>query len=184
MKALNFLTRTRSGRTLDWTDWLSYVYLTMGLFLMFGPVLWLAMSSFKTESALNEFPPSFLPYGQKAVAVPGEEKMKPVYRVKMPDGTTKELAELRRIGLTATHVDPARPDDLVRVNVKDREPVREFKLATENYTTSAARSVSAPTCGTRCSSPSSPPSSRCCSIQWPRLRCRNTNSKAARRCFC
>ena len=119
---------------MDWTDWLSYSYLVMGLFLMFGPVLWLVMSSFKTESALNEFPPSFLPYGQKSIAVPNEEKMKPVYRVKMPDGTTKELAELRRIGLTATHVDPARPDDLVRVNVKDREPVREFKLATENYT--------------------------------------------------
>ena len=119
---------------MDWTDWLSYAYLTMGLFLMFGPVLWLVMSSFKTESALNEFPPSFLPYGQKSIAVPNEEKMKPVYRVKMPDGTTKELAELRRIGLTATHIDPARPDDLVRVNVNDREPVREFKLATENYT--------------------------------------------------
>ncbi len=134
MKALNFLTRTRSGRRMDWTDWLSYSYLVMGLFLMFGPVLWLVMSSFKTESALNEFPPSFLPYGQKAINVPGEEKMKPVYRVKLPDGSTKELAELRRIGLTATHIDPARPDDLVRVNVNDREPVREFKLATENYT--------------------------------------------------
>ena len=134
MKAVNFLTRTRSGRHMDWTDWLSYSYLVMGLFLMFGPVLWLVMSSFKTESALNEFPPSFLPYGQKSIAVPGEEKMKSVYRVKMPDGTTKELAELRRIGLMATLIDPARPDDLVRVNINDREPVREFKLATENYT--------------------------------------------------
>ena len=134
MKAVNFLTRTRSGRHMDWTDWLSYSYLVMGLFLMFGPVLWLLMSSFKTEPALNEFPPSFLPYGQKSIAVPGEEKMNPVYRVKMPDGSTKELAEIRRIGLTATHIDPARPEDLVRVNINDREPVREFKLATENYT--------------------------------------------------
>ena len=134
MKALKFLTRTRNGRSLDWTDWLSYVYLTLGLFLMFGPVIWLVASSFKTEAALNEFPPSFLPYGQKAVAVPGEEKMKPVYRIKLPDGTTKELPEVRRIGLMATHIDPARPDEPIRVNVKDREPVREFKLATENYT--------------------------------------------------
>ena len=133
MKAANFLTRTRSGRSMDWTDWLSYAYLAMGLFLMFGPVLWLVLSSFKTESALNEFPPSFLPYGQKAINVPGEDKLKPVYRVKLPDGTSKELAEVRRIGLTATHVDPAKPEDFVRVNVADREPVREFKLATENY---------------------------------------------------
>lgn len=134
MKALKFLTRTRNGRSFDWTDWLSYAYLAMGLFLMFGPVLWLVLSSFKTEAALNEFPPSLLPYGQKSVSVPGEEKMKPVFRVTLPDGSTKELAELRRIGLTSTLVDPARPDDYVRVNVKDREPVREFKLATENYT--------------------------------------------------
>ena len=66
--------------------------------------------------------------------MPGEEKMKPVYRIKLPDGTVKELPEVRRIGLMATHIDPARPDEPIRVNVKDREPVREFKLATENYT--------------------------------------------------
>ena len=44
----------------------------LALFLMFGPVLWLVMSSFKTEAALSEFPPRLLPYGQKAVAVPGD----------------------------------------------------------------------------------------------------------------
>ena len=57
-----------------------------------------------------------------------------VYRVKLPDGTTRELAELRRIGIMATMVDPAKPDGDVRVNIRDREPVREFRLATENYT--------------------------------------------------
>jgi hypothetical protein len=134
MNAVAFLTRTRGQRKLHWTDWLSYAYLAVGLFLMFGPVLWLVMSSFKTESALSEFPPSLLPYGQKSVAVPGEDGLKPVYRVKLPDGSVRELPELRRIGLMATHVDPARPDELIRVNVADREPVREFKLATENYT--------------------------------------------------
>ena len=52
--ALRFLTRT-SGRTqLDWTDWLSYAYLVLGLFLMFGPVLWIVMSSFKTQSGLSD----------------------------------------------------------------------------------------------------------------------------------
>jgi alpha-1,4-digalacturonate transport system permease protein len=134
MNALAFLTRTRGKRSLDWTDWLTYAYLTLGLFLMFGPVLWLVMSSFKTEAALTEFPPSFLPYGPKQVMVRGEENPKPVYRVKMADGSMRELAELRRIGLIATHVDPAKPDELVRVNINDREPVREFHMATENYT--------------------------------------------------
>jgi alpha-1,4-digalacturonate transport system permease protein len=134
MKMLSMLTATRGRGKLDWTDGLSYAYLIIGLFLMFGPVLWLVASSFKTEAALNEFPPSFLPYGQKSIAVPGEEKPKPVYRVKLPDGTFKELPELRRIGLTATHVDPAKPDEMIRVNINDREPVREFRMATENYT--------------------------------------------------
>jgi alpha-1,4-digalacturonate transport system permease protein len=134
MKMLSLLTATRGRGKLDWTDWLSYAYLFIGLILMFGPVLWLVASSFKTEAALNEFPPSFLPYGQKSIAVPGEEKRKPVYRVKLPDGTFKELPELRRIGLTATHVDPAKPDEMIRVNINDREPVREFRMATENYT--------------------------------------------------
>ena len=72
MSALHFLTRTRGrlgGRpAIDWTDWLSYGYLTLGLFLMFGPVLWLVISSFKTEAALTAFPPSSLPYGQKQVS--------------------------------------------------------------------------------------------------------------------
>jgi alpha-1,4-digalacturonate transport system permease protein len=137
VNAVSFLTNTRGRRSLDWTDWLSYIYLAVGLFLMFGPVLWLVMSSFKTEAALSEFPPRLLPYGQKSVAVPGEEGMKPVFRVKLPNdpkGTTRELPEVRRIGLMATHVDPAKPDEFIRVNIADREAVREFKLATENYT--------------------------------------------------
>jgi alpha-1,4-digalacturonate transport system permease protein len=134
MNVLSMLTATRGRGKFDWTDWLSYGYLIIGLFLMFGPVLWLVASSFKTEAALNEFPPSLLPYGQKSIAVPGEEKPKPVYRVKLPDGTFKELPELRRIGLTATHVDPAKPDEVIRVHINDREPVRELRMATENYT--------------------------------------------------
>jgi alpha-1,4-digalacturonate transport system permease protein len=60
-----FLTRTRgaqdgSGR-LHWTDWASYGYLTFGIFLMFGPVVWLVMSSFKTEADLQRYPPPSCP---------------------------------------------------------------------------------------------------------------------------
>ena len=74
MKALKFLTRTRNGRSLDWTDWLSHVYLTLGLFLMFGPVIWLVGSSFKTEAALNEFPPSFHRTGRRRWRCPVKKK--------------------------------------------------------------------------------------------------------------
>ena len=56
-----FLTRTRGRHRLHWTDWASYGYLLLGLLGMFGPVLWLVMSSFKTESALSQFPHTYLP---------------------------------------------------------------------------------------------------------------------------
>ena len=128
------LTARRGRERADWTDWLSYGYLVLGLLLMFGPVLWLFLSSFKTAAALNEFPPRLLPYGQKSVAVAGDDKPLPVYRVRLPDGTFRELAEVRRIGIQATLVDPAQPGAEIKVNIRDREPVREFRLATENYT--------------------------------------------------
>jgi len=61
------LTLTRGRNRLDWTDWLSYLYLVVGLFTMFAPIVWLVMSSLKTESAIAQFPPTFLPYSQKTV---------------------------------------------------------------------------------------------------------------------
>src|ERR1700687_2215302 len=107
MASIATILSARRGRGKpDWTDWVSYGYLLLGLLLMFGPVLWLVLSSFKSAAALNEFPPQLLPYGQKTVAVPGQDKPLPLYRVTLPDGTTRELAELRRIGIQATLVDP------------------------------------------------------------------------------
>jgi alpha-1,4-digalacturonate transport system permease protein len=137
-RALAFLTRTRGRGRLDWTDWVSYGYLALGLFLMFGPVAWLVLSSFKTQGALLEFPPTLLPYGAKTVAVAGEAAQKPVFLVRQPDGTSREMVELRRIGLMATMLpvgaDPNDPAAIQRVSIDAREPVREFRLATENYT--------------------------------------------------
>ncbi len=127
------LTARRSRGGLDWTDWLSYGYLLLGLVLMFGPVVWLVMSSFKTAAALNEFPPRFLPYGQSTVTVVGHDTPLPLFSVRLPDGSTRIMAEVRRIGIEATMLDPARPDEEIKVNIRDRERVREFHLATENY---------------------------------------------------
>jgi len=131
---LRWLTARRGYLRADWTDWLARIYLLLGVLLMFGPVVWLVLSSFKTPAALTEFPPQLLPYGQKSVAVAGHSDPLPVYRVNWPDGTTRELAEVRRIGIQATLVDPAAPGREYRVNIRDRQPVREFRLATQNYT--------------------------------------------------
>lgn len=127
-------TARRTPGRWHWTDIAAYAYLALGVVLMFGPVLWLAMSSFKTQAGLLEFPPSLLPMSQKEVVVTGHPQPLPLFTVTMPDGSTRVLAQVRRIGIQAQMVDPANPAETFRVAIDKRVPVREFKLATENYT--------------------------------------------------
>lgn len=134
MQMLQFLTRTRGRDRLHWTDVLSYVYLAIGLFTMFAPVIWLVMSSFKTEAAIAQFPPTFLPYTQKSVQVAGHEKPLPLFLVTLEDGSRKEMAQINRIGIVANMVDPAAPQESVRVNINQREPINEIRFAWNNYT--------------------------------------------------
>jgi alpha-1,4-digalacturonate transport system permease protein len=129
-----FLTRTRGHYRLHWTDWLTYAYLLLGIVLMFGPVVWVVLSSFKTQAQLLEFPPSLLPYGQVAAEVEGFEEPLPLYRVLLPSGEERVLAQVRRVGIEAQLVDPEAPGDLIKVNIDDREPVRAFSVAWSNYT--------------------------------------------------
>ena len=56
-----FLTR-RQGRQFNITDFVTYLYLVVGTIVMFGPVLWLVLSSFKDESLIRSSDPTFLPY--------------------------------------------------------------------------------------------------------------------------
>ena len=129
----SFLTRTRSNKRMDWTDWLSYAYLLVGLFTMFAPILWLVMSSFKTESAISQFPPSFLPYSQKSAVVAGHDRPLPLFMTKDNNGVMREMAQVRRIGIMATMIDPVKPNSEIRVNINDRKPINELKFATNNY---------------------------------------------------
>jgi alpha-1,4-digalacturonate transport system permease protein len=131
---LKFLTRSRGFKSFDWTDWLSYLYLSVGLFTMFAPIVWLVMSSLKTESALSQFPPTFLPYTQKTVQVAGFDKPLPLFMTRDDKGELRPMAQVRRIGIMATMVDPVRPDAPIQVNIKDRKPVNELKFAFANYT--------------------------------------------------
>ena len=78
----SFLTRTKGRKRLDLTDVLTYLYLFLGVVIMFGPVLWLVLSSFKTPSALIEFPPSLLPYSQETVTVEGYDSPLPLFERK------------------------------------------------------------------------------------------------------
>jgi alpha-1,4-digalacturonate transport system permease protein len=126
--------RNGASRPVHWTDIAAYAYLMLGVVMMFGPVLWLVASSFKTQSALLEFPPSLLPSAQAEVTVPGQPQPLPLFRATLPDGTVKQLAQLRRIGLVAVMIDPADPSQQVRIPIDKREPVRRVALATSNYT--------------------------------------------------
>ena len=137
--ALRFLTRRRGGRRWTATDVLSYAYLLAGVVVMFGPVAWLVLSSFKTPANLLEFPPTLLPLAQVHVPVEGHERDLPLFEVVLDDGTTTELAQVRRVGLVAQMVDPAEPDEVLQVPIDRRTPVRTFRLATENYTQSFTR---------------------------------------------
>lgn len=131
---LTFLTRRRRGSRWHWSDIATWVWLIGGLFIIFGPAVWLGLSSFKTPAALAEFPPSLLPYISQTVTVPGYDKPLPIYSVTLPDGSKAELAEVRRIGIMAQMVDPKNPGTIIKVNIKDRTQVQKISFETSNYT--------------------------------------------------
>jgi len=128
-----FLTRTRGRGRLDTVDILTYLYLFAGAILMFGPVLWVMMSSFKTQAALIEFPPKFLPYVQQTVKVEGHDDPLPIFRVALDDGTERTLAQVRRVGIEAQMVDPTNPTEIIKVPIDQREAIRKVALAWNNY---------------------------------------------------
>ena len=128
-----FLARKRGRRGADLSDILTYAYLIVGVIVMFGPVAWLVLSSFKTQAGLLEFPPTLLPLGQVTVEVEGYDEPLPVYDMTTEDGSVVQLAQVRRIGLEAQMVDPADPEEIIRVPTGERTEVRRLQLAWENY---------------------------------------------------
>jgi alpha-1,4-digalacturonate transport system permease protein len=128
----SFLNRTNGRDRLDITDVLTYLYLIVGTLIMFGPVIWLVLSSFKTEAALSQFPPTLLPYSQQTIAVEGYDEPLPLYNVVI-DGETLQLAQVRRIGLEAQMVDPANPEEIIPVDIDNRDPVDQLQFSWANY---------------------------------------------------
>jgi alpha-1,4-digalacturonate transport system permease protein len=131
----NFLTRTQGRKKLSKTDIITYLYLAVGTFVMFAPVLWLIMSSFKVPAELNRFPPRFLPYRQSSITVEGYDQKLPLWEVTLEDGTTKIMAETGRFSVQYQLIDPATPDmepEVHRLNTLKR--VEEIYFSIENYT--------------------------------------------------
>jgi alpha-1,4-digalacturonate transport system permease protein len=130
---LESLRLTKGRKKLDFTDIISYIYLGMGVILLFGPIVWLVLSSFKTTGEIVKFPPRLLPYRQETVVVEGYEEPLPLYIVTFEDGSTQTLAQVRRIGLEAQMVDPANPEEIIKVNIDQRQPVESVYFGLENY---------------------------------------------------
>src|SRR5690606_37465833 len=138
MRAItSFFTRQRGHSGPDWADIATYAYLLLGTLLMFGPVVWLVTSSFKDQAELSRFPPRLLPYRQETVPVEGYDNPLPLFKVTLEDGTVRELARIRRVGIEGQHVDPENPEDVIRANINQTEPVESVLFTFENYTNGA-----------------------------------------------
>lgn len=133
-RIFSFLTATRGKGRLHWTDWVSYGYLLFGVLLMFGPVVWLVLSSFKTPNELDRFPPRFLPYAQDMAEVPGFEDPLPLFTVIEGELEGQIVAQTRRAAGRAEIVLPSDPENRIRVPADTLEAIEGIAFATENYT--------------------------------------------------
>jgi alpha-1,4-digalacturonate transport system permease protein len=129
----NFLSRTRGDKKLHLTDMITYLYLGLSVVIMFGPVVWLVLSSFKSSGEVIKFPPRLLPYRQETVEIEGYDEPLNLYNVILEDGSTKTFAQVRRVGLEAQMVDPDNPGDIIKVNIENRDPVESVYFGLENY---------------------------------------------------
>lgn len=129
----NIVTQKKYKEKYHWTDYFSYFYLFLGVFLMFGPIIWLGLSSVKTLAGTQEYPPTILPLSQIQVEVDGYEKPLSLYNVTLEDGSTAELAEIKRVGITSKMVDPKDTEKKYKIPIDKREKIREFSVQWDNY---------------------------------------------------
>ena len=129
----NIVTQKKYKEKYHWTDYFSYFYLFLGVFLMFGPIIWLGLSSVKTLAGIQEYPPTILPLSQIQVEVDGYEKPLSLYNVTLEDGSKTELAEIKRVGITSKMVDPKDTEKTYKIPIDKREKIREFSVQWDNY---------------------------------------------------
>lgn len=86
-----FLGRTRGRQGLDWSDWLSYAYLVLGVMVILLPVFWMFMSSIKSPRALVENDPRLLPYEQVTTQSSAGRVLN-VFVATLDDGTKADVA--------------------------------------------------------------------------------------------
>jgi alpha-1,4-digalacturonate transport system permease protein len=112
----------------------SYGYLCLGVFLMFGPVIWLVLSSFKTPNELDRFPPRFLPYAQETMDLQGFDQPLLLFTVIEGEYAGEVVAQTRRAAGRAEVVLPVDPETRIRLQADQLEPIERIAFATENFT--------------------------------------------------
>ena len=132
-KIREFLFRTRRTGRFYASDALTYLFLILGVVMMFGPVLWGVLSSFKDSASLAEFPPTLLPYTQETVQVTGYDHPQPLVRATLDDGQVITMAQVKRVGIQVQLVDPVVPTEIISLPLERTEPVRSMKFAVSNY---------------------------------------------------
>ncbi len=133
-RAIAFLTRTRRPGRFDWTDALAYAYLALGVVLILAPVVWLFVSSLKTQRARVESDPRFLPYEQVMVTLPGTTRAVGLVEWTAPDGTRRIVAQIRPSGADLVVADPANPEATFTVPRRETKAHEQVRARTENYT--------------------------------------------------
>ena len=131
---MSFLSKTKGRKQLSFADMLTYIYLMLGTIIMFGPVIWLVMSSFKPVNELNRFPPRLLPYRQSTLDVAGFDEPLPLWDVTLEDGTVQRMAEVNRFSIQFDLIDPdnltMEPETFRRT---DLSIVEEVNFSFANY---------------------------------------------------
>jgi alpha-1,4-digalacturonate transport system permease protein len=157
------------------------LYLLLGTIIMFLPVLWLVLSSFKTQAGLLRFPPDLLPYDQKTVTV--DRLCRAAAALRRDHGRRKQRASWPRCAASvwkAQMVDPANPGEIIkRAASNDRTEVRELRLAWENYTEPLERFNFLVYLRNSMVVTLAPRSSPCSSTAWPHLPWPSTSFAAA-----
>jgi alpha-1,4-digalacturonate transport system permease protein len=129
-----FLMRRRGRARLDWSDWLAYGYLLMGVLVVMLPVFWMFLSSLKSPAALVENDPRLLPYEQITVPAADGARRHGVFIWTRSDGTMADVALVGPRGLNARVFALGQPETIFEVPRAELRRKEVVAPRWENYT--------------------------------------------------
>jgi len=131
-KALGFLSSFRSTSGSDFLlKGITTLILASGSILILIPFLYMVSTSLKDPAQIRSDSTSLLPRKPETVDVNGT--LEPLYRVTI-DGQVREYALIKNIpGGLGQFVDPARPDVIHELRIRDQKQLYRWDVHWENY---------------------------------------------------